>query len=305
MGFKPVRVTKLPSMDGDALRREPPRDPLTDDASELTVVDAALGLGARSRRPGRCGEIGSGEGLLLARQLGKRRRLGRFRRLIHPRLGHLPPLRRRGWWKTRGARRDPCASTAAATRQPPRGEPRGQLGPSVQNATCTTICTDDESSSQGYLSVISSQRMTANEYTSDRSSVGSFQAPLGPSTRGSSQGLRAQVRVVLQTGHAKVGNLGVQCSPRANSRASGRGAPPRGPAVKVAHPPRAVLRHLPAKPTVGRQLDAVLRLAVEQRVKRPEGHELTRCSASEPGSRRRGRARCSGAACPASFESRR
>ena len=65
MGFKPVRVTKLPSMDGDALRREPPMESLTDDASELTLLMLPLGLGARSRRRGRCGEMGPEKGCSL------------------------------------------------------------------------------------------------------------------------------------------------------------------------------------------------------------------------------------------------
>ena len=68
-----------------------------------------------------------------------------------------------------------CCSNATAS----AGSHVGSLGLRCKNATCTTICTGDESSSHGYLSVISSQRMTANEYTSDRSSVGSFRSTSG------------------------------------------------------------------------------------------------------------------------------
>mmetsp|Transcript_12087 Transcript_12087/g.50601 ORF Transcript_12087/g.50601 Transcript_12087/m.50601 type:complete len:219 (-) Transcript_12087:578-1234(-) len=50
----------------------------------------------------------------------------------------------------------------------------GSLGRLCRNATCTTICTGDESSSQGYFRVMSSHSMTAKLYTSALSSVGSF-----------------------------------------------------------------------------------------------------------------------------------
>ena len=55
----------------------------------------------------------------------------------------------------------------------------GSFGRLCRNATCTTICTGEESSSQGYLSVMSSQRITAKLYTSALSSVGSFRKASG------------------------------------------------------------------------------------------------------------------------------
>ena len=51
-----------------------------------------------------------------------------------------------------------CSSCIASV-----GSHVGSFGRLCKNATCTTICTGEESSSHGYLSVMSSHRITAKE----------------------------------------------------------------------------------------------------------------------------------------------
>ena len=229
MGFKPVRVTKLPSMDGDARLQGAAEGGVDGRRERVDAVDAAA-----ARRPI------AAAGVAAARWARRRAAPCAPARQTPPPWA-IPPadpptpsgisaFKAPRMAENAGALVGILVPALLQQRDSLRGEPRGQLGPSVQKRNL-----HDNLHRRRELFPRILERDQLPEDDGERVHVGSLvrrvvlEAPPGPSTPGSLPGLGAQVRVVLQTGHAKVGNLEGPVRVHEQIRgASGRGAPPAG-----------------------------------------------------------------------------
>mmetsp|Transcript_6162 Transcript_6162/g.27752 ORF Transcript_6162/g.27752 Transcript_6162/m.27752 type:complete len:215 (-) Transcript_6162:2894-3538(-) len=203
-------------MDGDADRIDPPvpMEPmeftLPMDPTLLTLPGPPS-LFALTRRLGRCGDTGPENGCSLRASAANAAAFGdSVGRSIHASgISDFNAARTsENAGRSSGSLCQHCCRSATAS----AGSQVGSFGRLCRNATCTTICTGDESSSHGYFKVMSSHRTTANEYTLERSSVGSFRSTSGAIHSGVPPGdLELRYVLCLSRDMPKSETLRVQC----------------------------------------------------------------------------------------------